>query len=181
MRFCDGNHDDHTRLHELPPVENNVAKGITYQHRGSIHEDVDGCRFLFLGGAPSIDKSWRIQNKAPWWPEEEITEKDMQITMSHLRSKPIDVFVSHDAAWPPPGIKDTDEILFMIKARWSQSCIAKVIRMFQPQLHVHGHYHVNYESQYENTTIQGLASNLQPLDQAVKIYEFDKNPAQTGG
>jgi hypothetical protein len=174
LRFCDGNHDDHARLKTLRGrvrvrgVE--IAKNVIYQPRGSVHEDEDGTRFLFLGGAPSIDRDGRIEGKS-WWPEETINNAEFDLAMS--AKKPIHVLVTHDAPDFPPGFTPKGTPSYRRDQEKSMERVDALIRRHRPQLHVHGHWHVKYEREQEGTAIVGLDCNtLDPayLDAATLLW-----------
>lgn len=137
MRFIDGNHDHHPMLRSLDPV---LEYNIIYQPRGSVHEDKDGTRFLFVGGAPSIDKAGRIPGIS-WWPEETITKEDMD---KALQAERVDVLVTHDAPDYPPGFSPKGTPEFWQLSTQSMNDIRKLIRVHKPKLHVHGHWHHAY-------------------------------------
>ena len=60
--------------------------------------DIDGKTFFVRGGAHSIDRHLRIQNKT-WWREEVPTEKEREAAFEKLRSVDwkVDYVLSHDA------------------------------------------------------------------------------------
>ena len=170
MRFCDGNHDHHPRLRALKrDTEDNAAPGITYQHRGTVKEFPDGVRMLFMGGAPSIDKAWRTKNIS-WWEEEYITEEDVQAALSH-KGKPVDIFVTHDSAIYPKGIKEIKDMGYNYRALDSKEKLLKLIEELNPVLQIHGHYHVRHTSKIRNTLVEGLGSNMQTFKDRHYIYE----------
>lgn len=169
MRFCDGNHDTHPVLRKFSrDTDNNVAPGLTYQFRGS-KKTVGSVTMVFLGGAPSIDRAWRTTGIS-WWPEEEITEQDVEEALKH-KGEHIDVLVTHDAAIAPPGIKDGGSASFSYRAAQSTAFIMKVIEELKPKLHIHGHYHYRYQGLIKGTVVKGLASNIDSLLDNYLIYE----------
>ena len=156
MRFIDGNHDNHPLLFTYSAGEDNVAPNLTYQPRGSLHIDEDGTRFVFLGGAPSIDKDDYVPGKG-WFPEEEITVEQGWLAQSHGSA---DVLVTHDAPVLPPYSKPLPPSWeFTKRANHSREIIAIVTEALQPRILTHGHYHRPYEGRYKNTTIIGLGQN----------------------
>lgn len=57
-RWIDGNHDYHPEIRKRLKTQGpEFAPHLIHQPRGSTYTDEDGTRFLFLGGAPSIDKA----------------------------------------------------------------------------------------------------------------------------
>ena len=88
--WCDGNHED---FDSIKKIENNeILPNIFYMKRGSILTLEDGRKVLFIGGAYSIDKDARIPGDT-WFPEEEITQKDIY----DLPDEKIDIVISHTA------------------------------------------------------------------------------------
>ncbi|MBR6467533.1 MAG: metallophosphoesterase, partial [Desulfovibrio sp.] len=95
IRFCDGNHEDHSSLlasaprGSFEPVE--LAPGIVYQPRGSAMDLADGRRVLFVGGAKSVD--WRFRTRGrDWFPEEILEPRHLPSPLPQA-----DVVVSHTA------------------------------------------------------------------------------------
>jgi Calcineurin-like phosphoesterase len=166
MRFIDGNHDDHPRLQALAPtpVATQIAPYVIYQPRGSVHEDEDGTRFLFLGGAPSIDKAFRTPGKS-WWPEETITEFEFELAMS--ADGPIHVVVTHDAPAFPPGYGPKGDDVFVEQSRRSMAMIAEVLEQHEPEFHVHGHWH----ERYTRGVTHGLDCNHGRLSSATMLWQ----------
>lgn len=153
MRFIDGNHDVHPLLQAYPSGDNNVAPNLTYQPRGSRYVDADGTRFVFLGGAISIDKAYRVVGRS-WWPEEAITPGDVRAAERHGHAH---VLVTHDAAVLPPGISDVGVAAgHRYAAAENRAHIAAVIAALRPRLHVHGHWHRKYRRQDGRMLTVGL-------------------------
>ena len=193
MRFVDGNHDDHPRLKKLRGrvrvrgVE--IAKNVIYQPRGSVHRDEDGTRFLFLGGAPSIDGGSRQLNDAlsggtSWWPEEVIIKADLDLALS--AKAPVHVLVTHDAPTYPPGFAPKGSPSYQRDQVRSMKSVDALIRRHRPTLHVHGHWHSRYSRTHKTGTItEGLNCNELDsayLDEATLLWsrtsnEQEKEPA----
>ncbi len=180
MRFVDGNHDHHPALRELLDrawsrflhgeqlTPNEISPGIFYQERGSVHIDTDDTRFLFCGGAPSIDKDIRLDRKLPWWSEEEITDQEFQLALD--AQGPFHVLVTHDAPARPPGFATAGSKEFQVKGDRNLGIIAGLMEKHKPGLLVHGHWHHRYERSTGVTTVVGLASNMQTLEKASMIW-----------
>lgn len=169
MRAIDGNHDDHPRLRKL--VRRNtaatIAPNVIYQPRGSVHQDEDGTRLLFLGGAPSIDRASRTPGRS-WWPEETIT--DEEASRARSAKKPIHVLVTHDAPAFPPGFTPKGSPGYQREQRLSMDRINMLVKRHRPELHVHGHWHVRATTFNEGTRVEALASNLQGLAEAFLVW-----------
>jgi len=170
MRFIDGNHDHHPELrrealHADASGSVSLAHNVIYQPRGSVYEDVEGTRFLFVGGAPSIDKAYRTKGIS-WWPEETITHEDMEKAFSHEN---IHVLVTHDAHDYPPGYSPKGDPEFRKQSNQSLGKVWRLRKHYNPVLHVHGHWHYRYT---DGVTI-GLASNINRFNDA--LYLWSKN------
>lgn len=168
MRFIDGNHDHHPELRRLSgnkrsPV--NLAHNVIYQPRGSTYVDPDGTKFLFLGGAPSIDKHMRTEGRS-WWSEETITEEDMKwVGLTGWA----DVLVTHDAPTYPPGFMPKGDPDFRIQSALSMSYISDALKQSKAKLHVHGHWHYRYTA--DNTI--GLASNINRFPDSYILWNIN--------
>lgn len=178
LRFVDGNHDDHAALKKLRGRVRvrgvPIAKNVIYQPRGSVHEDDDGTRFLFLGGAPSIDKARRVEGES-WWPEEVITQADLNIALSV--KAPIHVLVTHDAPTFPPGFAPKGTPSYQRDQLRSMKRVDALIRHHRPTLHVHGHWHTRATTHRGGTRIEALDCNqLDPtyLDDSVLLWSRER-------
>lgn len=173
MRVIDGNHDDHPRLRSYVKeyVATTIAPNVIYQPRGSVHEDKDGTRFLFLGGAPSIDRASRTEGES-WWPEETITKAEFDRAMA--AKGPIHVLVTHDAPAFPPGFSPKGSPGYQREQNRSMKRVDTLIKKHRPSLHAHGHWHSHYERRHKSgTLVIGLDCNqLDPswLDDSVLLW-----------
>ena len=170
LRFVDGNHDDHPRLRKYVRAceATPIAPNVIYQPRGSVHEDEDGTRFLFCGGAPSIDRAYRTKGLS-WWPEEVITRAELDRALS--ATGPIHVLVTHDAPGFPPGFSAKGSPAYRRAQDLSMKRIDALIRKHRPTLNAHGHWHHYYERQHEiGTRIVGLDCNNAFLEDAVLLW-----------
>ena len=130
---------------------------MIYQPRGSVHKDEDGTRFLFLGGAPSIDRANRVEGRS-WWPQEVIATADLNIALS--AEEPIHVLVTHDAPTFPPGFTPKGTPGYQRAQELSMKRVDILIQHHHPTLHIHGHWHTRYTRQHKNgTIITGLDCN----------------------
>lgn len=174
LRFVDGNHDEHPRLrkHVSACAATHVAPRLIYQPRGSVHEDEDGTRFLFLGGAPSIDRAHRVEGRS-WWPEEVIAPEEFERARS--AEGPIHVLVTHDAPGFPPGFSAKGSPDYRRAQALSMKHIDKLIRHHRPELHIHGHWHRKYERQHvTGTHVVGLDCNFAHFfEDAVLLWSRD--------
>lgn len=163
MLFIDGNHDYFPKIAEfvergrsLPGGGVQIARHVTYQPRGSTYVDEDGTRFLFVGGAPSIDHAGRTPGRS-WWPEEVISFEEWKTALA-VRGH-VDVLVTHDAPDYPPGFQPKGDPEFRVRSARSMDMIAKLIFHHRPALHVHGHWHARYSARRDATRVEGLDCN----------------------
>ena len=176
MRFIDGNHDWHPELRRLTfeaifrsdgGYGFEVAPNVRYQPRGSVYEDADGTRFLFCGGAPSIDRSLRTPGRS-WWPEEVISETEYRRSLS--AEGPIHVLVTHDAPDYPPGFMPKGDPDFRERSCRSMEMVRGLIDHHQPELHVHGHWHTRATTRRGNTRIECLNCNYARFPDSVMLW-----------
>ena len=99
--YVDGNHENFEMLDEMPLVEykgalmHRISQHIFHVLRGEIMI-LEGKSFLCIGGAVSIDKSIRIPYLS-WWPEEEITNHDIDNALANLEkvNNKVDYVITH--------------------------------------------------------------------------------------
>lgn len=183
MRFIDGNHDWHPKLAEyvemnsmacatLPGGGVQIAPSVIYQPRGSTHEDEDGTRFLFVGGAPSIDRVHRTKGFS-WWPEEVISEQDFRSAMN--ADYPIHVLVTHDAPDYPPGYEPKGDLRHRTESADAMWKLRRLGDRFAPALHVHGHWHTRATTHRGTTRVEALHCNhSRYFNDAVMLWSRDE-------
>lgn len=136
--FIDGNHDDHVFLRSFGDIPAEIVPGVTYTPRGSTAY-FGGKKVLFIGGATSIDKQYRVPYVS-WWPEEDITESDVQ---KCIEQGPVDVIMSHDAPWLPPKLPPlaiNADVLADAKA--NRRRLKHIVEATEPRFLYHGHLHI---------------------------------------
>lgn len=150
-----GNHEDYDQIQALPYVSGGwqcFYSNIYLAPRG-LRWDWGGLDFVALGGAPSVDRSFRasklngefVKNPRGWWPEEAITESDVaQVVQDGVA----DVMIAHDAplgvktieariASNPHGFKQVD----LQYAAEGRKLMTEAFEAVQPRFFFHGHYH----------------------------------------
>lgn len=119
--------------------------------------------FVALGGAPSVDRAWRVSrqgvNKSLWWPEEAITQDDVDKVAGDGYA---DVMVAHDApfvpsidhriAGNPMGFKHED----LVYAAEGRALMDQAFKAVKPKVFLHGHYHFLVNDIVDDTHILGL-------------------------
>jgi len=142
--WIDGNHED---FDFLESVGFDLSDRFKYHKRGSV-EEIDGVRFMFLGGASSVDRQARTPHVS-WWPQESLTDTDIA---QACKNGTVDVILSHDAPHLPPMMDDATAPFPRIDLLISQLHRVKygvIYNNAHPSYVFHGHYHVLYEHTYD--------------------------------
>jgi len=129
--WCDGNHEDYESIKKLENDE--VSKNVFYMSRGTTLQLVDGRNVLFIGGALSIDRQYRIIGES-WFPEETITQKDI----SELPDENIDIVISHTS----PNEFDVVDYHDKYGHDPSRDALSYVLQKYKPKLWYFGHMHL---------------------------------------
>lgn len=137
--FCDGNHEDHTALLNLK--SNEIMPNIFYMKRGSTLT-INNINILFIGGAFSIDRTYRIPQKT-WFIEETIQQKDIL----NLPDMKIDMIISHTAPREFVVINDKDEFA----KDPSRDALSYVLNKYNPELWNFSHWHKYMNGKYHRT------------------------------
>ena len=104
IMFLDGNHENHNVIEQFPEEERYGGKvgihktdygEIIHLKRGEIYT-IENETFLVLGGALSIDKIYRRENKS-WWPQELWSKDQEHNALDNLTEKhwDVDYVLSH--------------------------------------------------------------------------------------
>ena len=135
-----------------------IADNIIHLMRGQIY-NIDGYKFLTVGGARSIDKESRIENVS-WWREEELNYSEQIETLNNLEShnNTIDYILTHAA---PFSILPT---MFNVKKEslYNSTTETFLDTLYQTVNFKHwyfGHYHVDKD--FENFSC--LYNRIVPL------------------
>ena len=102
--WIDGNHENHDWIRSLP-VEtwhggkiHRIADNIFHLMRGQVF-DIEGKRFLTMGGAQSTDKKFRLEGKS-WWAGEVPSEVEgfeamQNLQKLHAAGETVDYVLTH--------------------------------------------------------------------------------------
>lgn len=157
--FIDGNHENFDDLWNWPAGDDGfvpIGDALKYVPRGHVWE-WDGVRFLALGGAYSIDRAHRTLGHS-WWEQELIRREDV---LKCLDAGPADVMLTHDAPMFPVGLPGTYKADALSRA--NREAVAAVVESARPRLLIHGHYHHRHTAFYQDTRIEGLGCDGDPL------------------
>lgn len=99
----DGNHENHAKLDALPTEIWNGGKihrlkdSVIYLMRGQVYT-INGIKFFTMGGASSIDKMSRTENKT-WWAREMPSKEEYEEAISNLDKVnwKVDFVITHTA------------------------------------------------------------------------------------
>lgn len=134
--WIDGNHEDFKVLHgsfgKYHPGPRQILPNLFWMSRGSTAE-FGGKKFLFTGGAASIDRGRRKLGKT-WFLEEMITDEDVS------KAVPADIVVAHDS---PINVLSAFNRSFVVDddSEFCRAQMRRVINIAKPELLFHGHYH----------------------------------------
>ena len=133
-RFIRGNHDN--------PFE--AEKSTQWIPDGTI-EIIDNKKFMFVGGALSIDKDMRIEG-FDWWKEEELNfSQAHDIFDSYVEAKP-QVMVTHEGP-----LQVTKNLQRHQESSITKQLLTAMFDAHKPELWVFGHYHQSYNGYVEKT------------------------------
>lgn len=138
-RFIRGNHDNP-----------GVCRGHKcYIPDGHVEDDK-----MFIGGAHSIDRDYRIEGYS-WWPDEQLSGAEFSTIIDvYLAAKPR-VMITHDA--PLSVVKRIHASHHRFDDTRTQQALQMMFEMHQPDLWVHGHHHVSFDHVVEGTRFVCLA------------------------
>lgn len=165
-----GNHENWRVINEIFEGDNReqfaaYRNNILLVPRG-MRWEWDDVSFVGLGGAPSVDRKWRVEwderkneqyiaNRA-WYAEEQITWEDVEYVSAGGYA---DVMVCHDA---PNGVQGIDRIIRgnphgfdaadLLYAADGRNRLTEAFKAVSPLFFFHGHYHfpVNEEVRVHN-------------------------------
>lgn len=175
-------HDDsglHGKIFGNPPYDD-MEKGNHRFIRGN-HDNPQECRkhpffiqdgavedtTMYVGGALSIDRQYRIEGFS-WWPDEELSLQELnQIYDVYVTSKPT-VMVTHDA---PDSIacllSRKEKLEFPSRTR---QAFQSMFESHRPSLWLFGHWHQSFITDIEGTRFICLAE-LEFLDIELDRYQ----------
>lgn len=174
LYFIDGNHEDFPRLYAKK-----IGEDGTRKVRANIFHLPRGFRFMWegysvlaLGGAASIDKPFRREGHS-WWPEELLTEEDVQKAMQW---GPVDILLAHDSPLTAPNSVCDDPYGQSEAARYFggdmvYACnehrrqLQRVTDAVIPRLIFHGHYHMSMFGTFRHEDEAKTSAHVYGLDQ----------------
>ncbi|MDP3952986.1 metallophosphoesterase [Microbacterium sp.] len=144
-----GNHEDWGRIAPAQAAAAGMAlrvSDVVWLLPRPFRFQVAGREVLSLGGASSVDKSYRIPGK-DWFEEELITET---MEASAVAGGRADVLLTHES--PARAVPEVQALLTENPLRWPDDALVlsaeqrervqRVSDAVLPTLHIHGHMHV---------------------------------------
>jgi len=169
LHWVDGNHEDHSRLphHETQPQS--IVHNVIWHPRGTTSY-IGGKKFLWMGGAVSVDKDYRTPGHD--WFANEVPSQDQWDRA--LSAGPVDVMVSHDSPeglalkglpWVPQELQRASQHM--------RTGLTNVMELTQPKLVVHGHWHHRLTTMLGKVLVLSLGHDQSPLRERGIILDLD--------
>lgn len=178
LLFCRGNHDNPEYLSSLPissgtaQVKSNIIYAPNNYRLTSNNRSV-----LFLGGAVSVDRSFRTPGK-DWWSGETISMQEAEQAISDGYA---DVMICHDVpagvniktiqnnpmGWPAHALREAEAHRELLRA---------VVDSVKPALILAGHYHSReshlLKGKDYSTQVEILDCDQTPMDHNITFLEI---------
>lgn len=173
LYFIDGNHEDHDELNALEARHPHARfmrvtkrQGAPIFIRRGARFEWDGVTFGAFGGAFSIDRGRRVKY-IDWFPQE-VPDPSKIAELGK-----VDVLLTHDSPVVPEPYLLSGQFVRSEDSMRSQATIYEALRTTQPDLLVHGHWHVNWQQRVEGTTVLGLAHDGGSLYSSAAVYSTE--------
>lgn len=163
--FCDGNHENFSRLNTLPTRFHNeqpVGKlhdRVHHLRRGLVYQ-IDNKNIFVFGGGLSVDRIYRTPGES-WWKEEIPTREDMDRAVESLKcvNNKVDYVLTHEGPH-----KALYELGIPVKNEQAWAVVKRQLDILEGMLEykawVFGHYHFDKC----NKTFKCLYHNIITLD-----------------
>jgi len=109
-----------------------------------------------------------------WFPEEEMTDDDLDRILLDLRDTKVDVILAHDK---PLSSNPMIKLLPIPECQPNQRRLQKAVNTLQPKLFVHGHLHCRYTDTIRSgdnnnyTRVEGLGADVPNFNQIESSWE----------
>jgi Calcineurin-like phosphoesterase len=174
---------DHGRFLSNPPFDA-MSRGQHEFERGN-HDNPEVCKrhkfwipdgtvrdnMMFIGGAASIDREYRVTGYS-WWPDEEPSHSELlQMVDTYLVARP-EIMVTHEC---PESIANLLCLsLGRAKLNISSRCRQAFQSMFElhnPKLWIGGHWHVSFDKIIDTTRFI-ILNELEWIDVNTETFEI---------
>lgn len=127
---------------------------------------------MFIGGAQSIDKAYRVEDFS-WWPDEELSIKELGcLTDLYIERKPR-IMVTHDC---PEEVATAILATILISGPTKTEFHSRTRQAFQamfsahsPDLWIFGHYHIPFDHILHAGREKGTRFICVPMDAYLDI------------
>lgn len=161
LLFVDGNHENFDLLNAYPVEQwkggsiHRIRENVLHLMRGQVFE-IDGHTFFTMGGASSIDREYRIENRS-WWSAELPSDEEYAEAEKNLfeRSSKVDYIITHTAPSSLAGLLCPGGFVPDRLTRYLESLAASVS---------FGHWYFgHFHTDREITRFSALYNNILPL------------------
>lgn len=142
--FIRGNHDN---------------PGACSKHRQFIKDGTIQDNMMFVGGAVSIDKAYRIEGYS-WWENEELSTHELNTLVDVFVSYKPEIMITHEC---PESV--AEQVLGVLKdlrtgspmkldprfASITRQAFQSMFELHQPKLWIFGHWHVPFDKKINGT------------------------------
>lgn len=127
-RFIRGNHDN---------------PEVCRKHTQWIYDGMTeiGQNRMFVGGALSIDKQWRVEG-ASWWADEELSISDLNVMISRYESFKPRTMITHDCPEYIARYLFNENGKFEFPSRTRQA-FGTMLELHRPEYWIFGHWHTS--------------------------------------
>lgn len=136
-RFIRGNHDN---------------PAVCYNHMQCIRDGTIEDGMMFIGGADSIDKAYRVEGYS-WWPDEELSRQELDNMVTKYAQARPEIMVTHDA--PQNIAVMIHATLIQLKVPMTvtrtRDTFEQMLAIHRPRIWVFGHWHVSLDYLSEGT------------------------------
>lgn len=129
-----------------------------------------------IGGAYSVDKFWRLQQRLPWFANEQLTEEEIFQCKTDLYNKNVDFVLTHTC---PYSIRPTDLFLNMIDQTTVDNTMEKflddIANNINWKIWCFGHYH---DDRIERPYMEMFYNDIDNLDNLYKCWDNYKKTGE---
>lgn len=141
-RFIRGNHDN---------------PAVCREHSQWIKDGTVEGEVMFIGGATSIDREWRIKDYT-WWQDEELSVQDLHTMLNIYHTTRPRVMVTHEC---PEVVAERVLAAYNMRKFEDRSATRQafqaMLETHQPDIWIFGHWHVSFDSTINGTRFVCLA------------------------
>lgn len=115
-----------------------------------------------------LERSNRDTKETLWFPEEEMTDEELEKILVDLRDTKVDVILAHDK---PLSSNPMIKLMSIAECIPNQRRLQKAVNTLQPKLFVHGHLHCRYTDTIRcgdnnaYTRVEGLGADVPNFNQ----------------